>query len=169
MQKANRHTTYSGNTTANQGFTLVELLIGSMIFTFLIVGVLALQQLLSQGENFGLNTAFNVDNAESALIDLGAELRYAHSSETGAYPLELDTIPANSIQNYESYAFAWYKGEISGLIHIVSFINGPAPPGSSSIVAPEHLRQGVKWSDGVPFTKSYITRFARDSRHHEIS
>jgi hypothetical protein len=53
--------------------------------------------------------------------------------DTSAYPHDLDTIGANTIVDYESYAFFWYTGEIAGLIQVMSFINGPAPPESSSI------------------------------------
>ncbi len=53
--------------------------------------------------------------------------------DTSAYPHELDTIGANTIVNYESYAFFWYTGEIAGIIQVIGFIDGPAPPESASI------------------------------------
>ena len=71
------------------GFTLIELLMGMTIFVFLLAGVLALQQLLMQGEEFGVSTAFTIESAQNSLQNLVQELRNARQADNGAYPLQL--------------------------------------------------------------------------------
>ncbi len=75
--------------TNESGFSLIELLMGMAIFSFLLLGVFGLQQLLMQGEEFGISTAFTIENAQSSLQNLVQELRNARQSDGGAYPLEL--------------------------------------------------------------------------------
>jgi len=73
---------------AQKGFTLIEILLGMAIFIALGATLVALQSLLTQGEGFSVSTLYTVENANASLQTLVNELRNAHQSETGAFPLE---------------------------------------------------------------------------------
>jgi prepilin-type N-terminal cleavage/methylation domain-containing protein len=77
------------NTVNNQGFTLIELLFGMTIFSFLLIGTVSLQQLLFQSENFGVNSAFTIENAQSSLQEIVRELRNSRQGADGWYPIKL--------------------------------------------------------------------------------
>jgi hypothetical protein len=49
-----------------------------------------------------------------------------------AYPLDLDTLPADTTLDYRSGAFLFEPGEPQGLLHFFSFISGPAPAALAS-------------------------------------
>lgn len=70
------------------GFTLIELVLGMGIFVILVTTVIAIQSLLAQGKEFSVQTAFTIENANSALQTIVNELRDARQSESGSYPLE---------------------------------------------------------------------------------
>lgn len=71
------------------GFTIVELLLGMTIFSFLLAGVLSFQQLLTQGEEFGVSQALTIESSQNSLQNLVQELRNSRQSDGGAYPLQL--------------------------------------------------------------------------------
>ena len=69
------------------GFTLIELLLGMGMFVALVAAVIALQSLLTQGENFSLSSFLTAENGNSALQTLTSELRNARQSENGSFPI----------------------------------------------------------------------------------
>lgn len=73
---------------SQKGLTLIELLIGMAIFSFLGVTIITLQVLLIQSQEFTIQSIFTLDNANASLRTLITELRSASVAQNGAFPLE---------------------------------------------------------------------------------
>lgn len=71
-----------------KGFTLVEVLVATLLIVALGMGMVGLQYVIAQSQVFLWETTVNVDQTNNSVRTLVRELRTARSADTGAYPLE---------------------------------------------------------------------------------
>lgn len=72
-----------------KGFTLVEVLVATVLIVVLGLAIVGLQYVLGQSQVFVWRTTLNVDQANANVQSLVRELRTARPGDNGAYPLEL--------------------------------------------------------------------------------
>ena len=85
------------------GFTLVEVLVASVVIVFLGMAILGLQYVLGQSQVFIWKSSVDVDQANSSMQSLIKEIRTARPSDSGAYSLEL--VSDNEIIFYSDIDF----------------------------------------------------------------
>jgi len=72
-----------------QGFTLIEVLVASVLMVALGTSLLGLQFLFTQNELTAFNTYSNISEANSVTSSFVNEIRKANSSENGSFALEV--------------------------------------------------------------------------------
>ena len=72
-----------------EGFTLIEVLLASVVIIGLGMAILGLQYVLGQSQVFIWKGSVDVDQANSSMQTLVREIRTARPSDSGAYSLEL--------------------------------------------------------------------------------
>jgi prepilin-type N-terminal cleavage/methylation domain-containing protein len=73
----------------NGGFTLVEVMISSVIMVVLAASVMGLSYIVSNSQLTAINSYTAVEEANAIISSITAEVRTAEQSATGAYPLEV--------------------------------------------------------------------------------
>ena len=72
-----------------RGFTLIEVMVSSVIMVVLAASVLGLQYILSNSQLSAFNSYTAVEEANSIISAITFELRSLQPADTGAYPLEV--------------------------------------------------------------------------------
>jgi len=72
-----------------KGFTLIEVLVASVVIVALGMAILGLQYVLGQSQVFIWKSSVDVDQANFSMQTLVREIRTARPSDSGAYSLEL--------------------------------------------------------------------------------
>lgn len=70
------------------GFTLIEVLIVSVLMVTVGVGILGLQHIMTTNQILVLRTYLNVDQANANVSTIVKEIRNARASDNGSYPIE---------------------------------------------------------------------------------
>lgn len=73
----------------NQGFTLVEMLVVSVVVVVLAGAVVGLNYMISQSQMFAFRAFTTVDETNASVSAIVKELRTAQYGNNGAYPIEL--------------------------------------------------------------------------------
>lgn len=77
------------NKNTTSGFTIIEILAASGLMVALGFGILALQQLISTGQNSSLNSSIAISQANESASEFAREIRTARASDNGSYTLLL--------------------------------------------------------------------------------
>lgn len=73
----------------NRGFTLVEVLVASVILVTIGIAIIGMQRILTQSQVLVWNAELEVDQANRGVQTLVREIRTARPSDLGAFPIEL--------------------------------------------------------------------------------
>lgn len=85
------------------GFTLIEVLLSTVIIAILGLGVLGMQYILSQNQAVVLKSYLSIESANSSISEFTKQLRTAQSGENGSYTLE--SVSDNEIVFYTDIDF----------------------------------------------------------------
>jgi len=108
------------------GFTLVEVLVASVVIVFLGMAILGLQYVLGQSQVFIWKSSVDVDQANSSMQSLIKEIRTARPSDSGAYSLEL--VSDNEIIFYSDIDFDGESEKIRYFLNDNVFSKGVIEP-----------------------------------------
>jgi len=108
------------------GFTLVEVLVASVVIVFLGMAILGLQYVLGQSQVFIWKSSVDVDQANSSMQSLVKEIRTARPSDSGAYSLEL--VSDNEIIFYSDIDFDGESEKIRYFLNDNVFSKGVIEP-----------------------------------------
>ncbi len=85
------------------GFTLIEILVASVVTVVLAGGIISLQYFIGQNQVTAWKSYLGINEANASVSSLVAELRTARNGENGSYPLEIAN--ANEIAFYSDVDF----------------------------------------------------------------
>jgi len=118
----------------NSGFTLIEVLMASVITVIMAGGILTLQYLLGQNQLTAWRNYLSVNEANASVSSLVAELRTARYGENGAYPLG-----KADAQEIIFYVDSDFDGEVERLRYYLSgetFYRGVTDPTGFPVTYP---------------------------------
>lgn len=131
----------------NQGFTLVEVLVGFLLLLALGLAITGLNQAISQNQLVVWQNYLNVDQANAYMNNLVRELRMARSADNGAYPLE--TVNDQEISFYTDLDFDNQTEKVRYYLVGTSLFKGVVEPVGYPATYPPSQEKLIKLTDYV--------------------
>lgn len=122
-----------------QGFTLIEISVGTAVIVFIGLAIAGLQYLMTQSQVTLLTGSLNVDQANVSLSSLSRELRTARAGEQGAYLLESAT--DQSITFYSDIDYDGESEKVRYFLDGTAFRKGIIEPSGTPVTYPSNTEQ----------------------------
>lgn len=130
-----------------RGFTLVEVLVGSLLISALGIGILGFNNIITKNQTIVWRNFLNVEQANSNLLTLVRELRTARPGDNGAYPLE--SANDQEIIFYADIDFDQQSERVRYFLNGSSFYKGVTKPTGYPVSYPSTQEKLVKLTDYV--------------------
>lgn len=129
------------------GFTLVEVLVGSVLIIALGLGILGIQTILGENQVWFWKSYLKVDQANSLVQNMTKEMRMIRAGDNGAYPLELAN--DNEIIFYSDVDFDGQAEKIHYRREGTELARGIIEPAGYPVIYPEEDEKIITLSDDV--------------------